>query len=69
MNTASFENHINLKKEWAKLKGVQRWGLARAMESADIPVEGTHHRAAHDARNIAKLAKSILLHLEADYRG
>src|SRR5579864_407164 len=55
-----FERHINLKKEFARLHGIKPCGMARAMEIAKIPLEGTHHRAWDDARNIAKLAMGIL---------
>lgn len=62
----TFERHVNLKKEFARLRDVKVCGMAKALEIADIPLEGTHHRAADDARNIAKLAMWILPQLEAE---
>lgn len=61
-----FERHIDLKKQWARLNGVQKCGMARAMKIAGLSIEGTHHRASDDAKNIAKLALSILPRLEAE---
>lgn len=62
----AFERHLNLKKEFARLRDVKVCGMAKALEIADIPLEGTHHRAADDARNIAKLAMWILPQMEAE---
>jgi hypothetical protein len=33
-----------VKKEFARLRGVKVCGMARALEIANIPLEGTHHR-------------------------
>lgn len=63
---ASFENHINLKKEFSRLKGVTPKGMRGALEMMGIPLEGTHHRGIDDARNIAKLAQIILPLIEAE---
>ena len=57
---ASFENHINLKKEFSKIKNVKPLGMKRALEMMKIPLEGTHHRGIDDAKNIAKLARIII---------
>jgi 3'-5' exoribonuclease 1 len=62
----AFERHVNLKKEFARLRGVKICGMARALEIANIPLEGTHHRGIDDARNIAKLATSILPRLDGE---
>jgi inhibitor of KinA sporulation pathway (predicted exonuclease) len=62
----TFERHVNLKKEFARLRNVRICGMAKALQIAGIPLEGTHHRAADDARNIAKLATWILPRLEAE---
>ena len=62
----AFERHVNLKKAFARLRGVKLCGMAKALEIAGIPLEGTHHRAADDARNIAKLAAWILPRMEAE---
>ena len=59
-----FENHINVKKEFAKVMAVKSCGMKRALSIANIPLEGTHHRGIDDARNIAKLARLVLPKLE-----
>ncbi len=58
--------HVNLKKEFARVFRVKICGMARALEIAGLPLEGTHHRGGDDARNIARLALSILPSLEAE---
>ena len=62
----AFAGHINLKKEFARLRGVKSCGMRKALEIAGIPLTGTHHRALDDARNIAKLALLILPLLETE---
>jgi len=34
--------------------------MAQALERLHIPLEGQHHRAIDDARNIAKIARWLL---------
>ena len=63
---ASFERHVNLKKEFARWKGVRPCGMKNALEMMKIPLLGQHHRGADDARNIAKLAQLLLPIWEAD---
>lgn len=63
---ASFENHINLKKEFSRLQAVKPMGMKGALALMGIPLEGTHHRGIDDARNIAKLAQVILPQIEAE---
>jgi 3'-5' exoribonuclease 1 len=46
-----FTNNQNLKK---------KYGMKGALELAEIPLVGTHHRGIDDARNIAKLIPYIL---------
>ena len=63
----TFEHgHINLKKEFARVFRVKSCGMARALEHAALPLEGTHHRGGDDARNIARLAALVLPRLEAE---
>ena len=57
--------YINLKKEFARAFKVKRCGMAKALEVAGLLLEGTHHRGADDARNIARLAMLTLPRLEA----
>ena len=59
-------SHVNLKKEFARAFQVKSCGMARALEHARLPLEGTHHRGADDARNIARLAMLVLPRLEAE---
>lgn len=61
---SSFKQHVNLKKEFAQLKRVKSCGMAHALELVGIPLEGKHHRALDDARNIANLAMLLLPELE-----
>ncbi len=62
---ASFEAHINLKKEFARVFGTKVSGMERALEHAGLPLDGRHHRGIDDARNIAKLANLVLPSLES----
>jgi 3'-5' exoribonuclease 1 len=63
---ATFERHINLKKEFARLMHVRLCGMSKALRILQIPLVGTHHRGIDDARNIAKLAQVILPKLYAE---
>ena len=65
---AAFENHVNVKQEFARLRNVRPCGMARALKHAGLSLEGTHHRAIDDVRNIAKLATLVLPALEAERR-
>ncbi|MDY7013377.1 MAG: 3'-5' exonuclease [Cyanobacteriota bacterium] len=48
--------HINLKAVFTTQQNLpKRYGMNQALELANIPLEGTHHRGIDDARNIAKL--------------
>jgi len=53
------QEHINLKKEFAKLKHRRPCGMKQALRMLDLPLEGTHHRGIDDARNIAKIAQIV----------
>lgn len=64
---ASFNNHINLKKEFARLENIKKpCGMTGALAMLGIRLEGTHHRGIDDARNIAKIAQNILPRIEAE---
>ncbi len=53
--------HINAKSMHALLAGNTREdGMARALESLGIELEGTHHRGHDDAWNIAKIVGHIM---------
>ncbi len=48
--------HISLKHQYASIKKIARpIGMAAALEMENIKLEGTHHRALDDAKNIAKI--------------
>lgn len=63
---SSFENHINLKREFSRVKNVKPMGMKGALEMMNIPMVGTHHRGIDDAKNIAKLAEIILPAMETE---
>ncbi|HEY9627097.1 MAG TPA: 3'-5' exonuclease [Coleofasciculaceae cyanobacterium] len=53
--------HVNLKKLFSKTQKLpKRYGMAEALQLAEIDLEGTHHRGIDDARNIAKLLPFIV---------
>lgn len=58
--------HINIKTLFALCYGLSREvGMARALEIAGIPLEGTHHRGGDDAWNIAALMSRLMLKVRA----
>jgi len=53
--------HINVKNLMALKHGLSREvGMARALDLLKFPLEGTHHRAADDAWNIASILARVL---------
>ena len=60
-----FNQHINLKKAFAHEFKVRSCGMAKALQIAKIPLEGSHHRGIDDARNVAKLAALVLPKVES----
>lgn len=62
---ASFTRHVNLKQQYARLRGIRPCGMSRALAHANLQLEGTHHRGIDDARNIARLAALVLPRLES----
>ncbi len=56
----AFENHINLKQEFSKVKNVRPLGMKAALALLNISLTGTHHRGIDDARNTALIAQIIL---------
>ncbi|MBI2193190.1 MAG: exonuclease domain-containing protein [Planctomycetes bacterium] len=57
---AAFERHVNLKQEFAAWKGIEPCGMKHALRVLGLPLSGTHHRAADDVRNIARIAQQLL---------
>jgi inhibitor of KinA sporulation pathway (predicted exonuclease) len=53
--------HINFKQQFTDTQGLpKRYGMAEALQLAEIELKGTHHRGIDDAKNIAKLLPFIL---------
>jgi inhibitor of KinA sporulation pathway (predicted exonuclease) len=54
-------NHINLKELFSTTQKLNKcYGMAQALNLANIELTGTHHRGIDDARNISKLLPYIL---------
>jgi 3'-5' exoribonuclease 1 len=54
-------NHINLKQMFSTTQSLTKpYGMAQALNLANIELTGTHHRGIDDARNISKLLPYIL---------
>lgn len=52
--------HTNAKKLFAETRGLRRQqGMAQALDTAGLPLEGRHHRGEDDAWNIAALVLDI----------
>jgi len=47
--------HVNLKATFAKARKIKQVGMATALQIAGLELDGDHHRALADARNIARL--------------
>lgn len=47
--------HRNLKREFARQRKIKEVGMAKALQIAGLPLQGAHHRALDDAKNIATL--------------
>jgi inhibitor of KinA sporulation pathway (predicted exonuclease) len=52
--------HVNIKKDFARCVGGRPCGMRKALDKANLPLDGTHHKGIDDARNIAKLLAYIL---------
>lgn len=53
------DRHISLKHEYAKVRGIKPYGMAKALQILGLPLEGTHHRGIDDAKNIAKVFQVV----------
>ena len=47
--------HINLEARFAKARRIKQVGMSTALQIVQLNLEGEHHRALSDARNIAHL--------------
>lgn len=55
------KSHLNVKNLYALAHGLTgELGMAEALEREEMKLEGTHHRAHHDAKNIARLLIGLL---------
>lgn len=55
-DTPMSNSHTNVKTLFSnKINGGKPVGMASALRTLKIPLEGTHHRGVDDARNIAKI--------------
>lgn len=52
-------DHLNLKHAASAKLGVRPLGMAQALERAQLPLAGTHHRALDDVRNMARLVRHL----------
>lgn len=53
--------HLNLKKQFSAAIGSKnKFGMDRALETLGLQLEGTHHRGIDDAKNIARIVRSLL---------
>jgi inhibitor of KinA sporulation pathway (predicted exonuclease) len=52
--------HYNIKRAFAREQGLPKQvGMAGALRHLGLPLEGTHHRGADDAANIARIATRL----------
>ncbi|HYO16880.1 MAG TPA: 3'-5' exonuclease [Thermoanaerobaculia bacterium] len=52
--------HLNLKEAFSKsLNTRRRFGVDGALRKLGLELEGTHHRALDDARNIARIVRAV----------
>lgn len=58
-------DHLNLKTEFGKWKGLKRVSMADALNLLGLAPIGHPHRGIDDARNIARIAQATLLRLSA----
>ncbi|MCC7010932.1 MAG: exonuclease domain-containing protein [Planctomycetes bacterium] len=52
-------DHLNLKQHCSAALRLRPAGMAQALAKAGLELEGTHHRALDDARNIARIAEHV----------
>jgi inhibitor of KinA sporulation pathway (predicted exonuclease) len=52
--------HVNLKASFAKASKIKQVGMATALQIAGLEMEGEHHCALSDSRNIARLLPWVL---------
>lgn len=56
LDTDWLENHISVKHQYARIKGLNKpVGMDAALRNEGFTLDGTHHRGIDDAKNIAKI--------------
>jgi inhibitor of KinA sporulation pathway (predicted exonuclease) len=61
VNPFDFMNHVNIKTEFAQMKGYKKEkGMGGMLEAIGEKLEGRHHNGADDALNIAKIVMYVL---------
>lgn len=58
------EGHRSLKHEFAKVRRIKPCGMAKALQMLDLPLEGVHHRGIDDAKNIARIFRTVFHEFE-----
>lgn len=53
------EEHLNLKRHFAAKKGCEPCGMKEALLKLGLPLEGAHHRALSDVRNIVRILQAV----------
>ncbi|MFM1652489.1 exonuclease domain-containing protein [Brevibacillus sp. B_LB10_24] len=51
--------HVSLKHQFAEARQIPPCPMTKALELLQLPLEGVHHRALDDAKNIARIFRSI----------
>lgn len=55
------DRHINIKRLFASQRNLKPCSMKQALNLLQIPLEGRHHRGIDDAKNIAKIARTVLV--------
>jgi len=63
------KEHMSLKHEFARARKERTCGMKRALEKLNIPLDGTHHRGIDDARNIAKIFRTVFSEIQSRIPG
>jgi inhibitor of KinA sporulation pathway (predicted exonuclease) len=58
------EVHVNIKQIFANTKGIRECGMSKALRILGLQLEGTHHRALDDVRNICRIWQHITRNVE-----
>ena len=52
-------DHINLKKRFSEWHDGRKYGMKRALRILGLRLEGAHHRALDDSRNIRRIYRAM----------